>query len=71
MDKFFYKNHIKIKFDNFHPGCDQLFLVDNFPLWLSTFFDNFTMRLSHKKSSKFWLTILLLLVLRLVDNFTF
>ena len=29
------------------------------------------MWLSHKKLSKFWLTILLLLVLRLVDNFTF
>ena len=55
----------------FHPGCDQFFLFDNFTPWLSTFFDNFTMRLSHKKSNKFWLTILLLFVLKLVDNFTF
>ena len=55
----------------FHPGCESFFLVDNFPPWLSTFFDNFTMRLLPKNSSKFGLTILLLFVLKLVDNFTF
>ena len=55
----------------FHPGCDQFFLFDNFTPWLSTFFDNFIMWLSHKKSNKFWLTILLLFVVKLVDNFTF
>ena len=61
----------KYNLTNFQPGCEHFFLFDNFPSWLSTFFDNFTMRLSHKKSSKFWLTILLLFVLKLVDNFTF
>ena len=69
LDDFPVKIIQELRLTIFQCDFESYNLFDNFPVWLSTFFDNFPVWLSALKSSKFWLTIFLFFVLKLVDNF--